>query len=449
MKPGAQPAIVTRRRVLVGAAAVATLIIAVLLLGPDLRSPAGMLLGDGSVDRDIAEIRRDTLRVLVTDHHLVHQRVGVVETGLEYELIERFARKQQLHLKAVPVQWPDSLVPWLERGVGDIVAVGLNGRSPIARRMATTLPYRFVSPVLVTLRPDPACPHRIVEMADVDSAWVSMWSPFAPPYRRFPGDTAIVPDERILFTDTSAYGDAPVVNVALGRVRAALASDAAAYYFAGRMPQLQVGEAMERSAPLVFGTRRGATVLLRLLDAHFSDPDEKEAVAMLVSAYSSPPISDIPASLPSCTLDLPAAMDPMTLAAILFRSGGGASAGKPTPDGADRGQVRAAARYLEELDSLWQATVPDARQRFGFVVASYLEGAGHVMDAQALATALGMDPQQWTCSVERTFTLLALPRYFAHRAVQHGPCPGGATLRRVREVLCTYASTPAALGMAP
>jgi membrane-bound lytic murein transglycosylase F len=89
--------------------------------------------------------------------------------------------------------------------------------------------------------------------------------------------------------------------------------------------------------------------------------------------------------------------------------------------------------------------VPEANERLGFVVASFEVGAGHVLDAQALAGALGLDPQRWTCSVERALTLLAFPRYFRHPAVHHGVCQGGQTLVRVREVLCSYASTPAAL----
>jgi membrane-bound lytic murein transglycosylase MltF len=433
---------------LVGLIAVVTLAGAVLLLAPDARGPMAALLDDASIDRDLDAIRADTLRVLVMDHHLVYQRVGPVETGLEFELIERFARRERLYLKAVPVQWPDSLLPWLARGVGDVVAVGLNGRSPIARKMATTLPYRFVSPVLVTLRRDPLCAAAVEEQPDADSAWVSMWSPFAAAERRSPADATPGPDGRVLFTDTSRYGDASVVNVALGRVRAALVSDAAANFFVGRMPQLRVSGPLNGSVPLVFATRRNARDLLHRLDAHLAEPAEKEAVAMLISAYGSAPTAEEDRPMPGCA-STSAAFDAITLASILFRSAEpSTSVARPLGAGAGA-QLTAAAHYLEELDTTWRRSVPDPRERLYFVAASYVAGAGHVMDAQALAGSMGLDTQRWTCSVERALSLLDIPRYFASPVVSHGLCAGGKALRRVREVVCAYANTAAAVGVPP
>jgi membrane-bound lytic murein transglycosylase F len=101
-------------------------------------------------------------------------------------------------------------------------------------------------------------------------------------------------------------------------------------------------------------------------------------------------------------------------------------------------QLRAAAHYLAELDSIWAPTVPDPTQRLRFVVASYSVGAGHVMDARALAEQLNMDPHRWEGDVERVMTLLALPRYFSLPVVKNGPCRGSDTFIRVREVSCLY-----------
>jgi len=91
--------------------------------------------------------------------------------------------------------------------------------------------------------------------------------------------------------------------------------------------------------------------------------------------------------------------------------------------------------------------VPDPSERLAFVAASYVAGAGHVMDAQALAKALGLDPGHWACHVERALALLSIPRYFTNPVVRHGPCAGGPALVRVREALCAYAATPAGMGL--
>ena len=419
---------------------------AVLLLGPDAQGPGSGLFADGMVSRDLDAIRADTLRVLVMDHHMVYQRVGMVETGLEYEVLERFARKEKIPIKAVPVPHPDSVLTWLQRGRGDIAAVQLNGRSVLARSMGTSLPYRFVSPVLLTLRGDPLCAIAPVDGADPDSAWVSTWSPFAPAERMLPGDVTQGGGERVLFTDTGRYGDAPVVNVALGRVRAAVITDASASYFLGGLPQLAMSEPLAEPVPLVFGMRTNARSLRRRLDDHLADPQEKEAITMLMSAYSTLPTLDRDHVLPGCRCAVERGADHLTLAAILFRSDPDTLPAAETRDD-PRAQLLATAHYLDELDSAWRVTVPDPSERLAFVAASYVAGAGHVMDAQALAKALGLDPGHWACHVERALALLSIPRYFTNPVVRHGPCAGGPALVRVREALCAYAATPAGMGL--
>ena len=101
-------------------------------------------------------------------------------------------------------------------------------------------------------------------------------------------------------------------------------------------------------------------------------------------------------------------------------------------------QVRAAARYFTELDSLWAPLVPDAHQRLRFTAAAYTTGPGHVQDARAIALRMHLDPQRWEGNVERAITLLALPRFFSSPLVEHGPCKGSETFIRVREMVCMY-----------
>lgn len=427
-------------------AAALVLMGAVLLLGPDANGPRTGLFASGSVDRDLDAIRADTLRVLVMDHHMVYQRVGPEETGLEFEVLERFARKEHLPMKVVPVPHPDSVLIWLRRGVGDVAAIQLNGRSMLARNLGTSMPYRYVSPVLLTLRGDPLCAIAPPDGPDPDSAWVSSWSPFAPSERMLPGDVTRTDAERVLFTDTGLYGDAPVVNVALGRVRAAVVTDASASYFLGGLPHLTMSAPLAEPVPLVFGMRANARSLRRHLDDHLADPQEKEAITMLMSAYSSASVLQPDQALPGCRPVLDRGADHLTLAAILFRSEPDTLPEEGTRVD-PRAQLLATAHYLDELDSAWRSSVPGPAERLSFVAASYVAGAGHVMDAQALATELGLDPQQWACHVERALALLSIPRYFRNRVVQHGPCAGGPALVRVREALCAYAATPAGMGL--
>ncbi len=459
----------TRRRFFIGVLAAVILAGAVMVLGPDARRPGGVLSGGELVDRDLDAIMKDTLRVLVIEHHLTYARVQGGETGLEYELLKRMARRLKVPIKAVVVERSDSLLPMLRRGAGDVIAAQLARTGHIAKRLSVTTPYRFVSPVYSVLRTDRVMGLNATFDPLPDTAWVSAWSPFAPATLRFPGSHDGEPgSSRTIFTDTTRFGDNAVINVALGRVKAAILSDASASYFARSFPQLAFSQPVGEPVPLVFAVRPNSRQLLRALDMRINDPKEKDAMSMLMMAYGFEiPERDALGSIP-CTADegeeLPryavhpfvgtvAGNDRDLLAAIAFQNSvsdpdtAGVAQQALDPEGQTRlsapqdmanAQLRAAARYLAELDSIWAPTIADPGQRLRFVVASYTVGAGHVMDARALAQQLSLDPQRWEGDVERAITLLALPRYFSLPIVKNGPCRGGETFIRVREVSCLY-----------
>ncbi len=461
------PAILTKRRLLLGGLAAGIVALAIALLQPDTRQGLNGASPYGEpVDRDLDGIRTDTLRVLVIQHHLVYTRSRGAESGLEFELLERIARDLGVPIKAIVVARPDSLLPMLLRGEGDVVAAHLGQRNPLDRWIIHTVPYRYESPVYATLRPDHVLGINLGDRSEPDTAWVSVWSPFAPRQLRFPGNDGDADlNKRTVFTDTSRFGDQPVINVALGRVRAAIMSDAAAAYFAHRFPQIAFSEPFDDPVPLVFGLRANARQLQRAIDQRLSDPREKEAMAMLMSAYGTHlPERGALGAVP-CTTTEGAALpgydhhphedglsrDWPLLAAIAFQGGLPDTSLIPvealgryrTTDSIEdprlaRAQVDAAARYLAELDSLWRGDVPDPSQRLRFVAAAYNSGPGHVMDACSLAQKLQMDPLRWEGNVERAITLLSLPRYFSDPVVKNGPCKGDEAFIRVREMVCLY-----------
>ncbi len=461
------PAILTKRRLLLGGLAAGIIALAIALLQPDMRQGLSGASPYGEpVERDLDVIREDTLRVLVIQHHLVYTKSKGAESGLEYELLERVAHDLGVAIKAVVVARPDSLLPMLLRGEGDVIAAHLGQRNPFDRWIIHTVPYRYESPVYATLRPDHVLGINVGDRSAPDTAWVSVWSPFAPRELRFPGNDGNADlTKRTVFTDTSRFGDQAVINVALGRVRGAILSDAAAAYFAHRFPQIVFSEPFDAPVPVVFGLRGNARLLQRAIDKRLSDPGEKEAMAMIMSAYGAHlpergPLGAVPCSSPAGAAlsgyddhapEHGLSRDWSLLAAIAFQGGLPDTSLIPvealgryrTLDSiADprlaRAQVDAAARYLAELDSLWRVDVLDPAQRLRFVAAAYNTGPGHVMDACSLAQKLQLDPLRWEGNVERTITLLSLPRFFSDPVVKNGPCKGDEAFIRVREMVCLY-----------
>jgi membrane-bound lytic murein transglycosylase F len=421
------------------------------------------------VKRDLDDIRKDTLRALVIEHPLTYERLRGGETGLEFELLERFARAEGVPLKAIVAPHPDSLLPMLQRGVGDLIAARLSGNNSFGRAIARTHAYRYVSPVIATLRPDRVLgirpdPHP-------DTVWVSCGSPFAQRDRRSPGMEAVAAAEKHqpgIFTDTSAVADMPLINVSLGRIEAALVTSSEAAYAAERFPQLSFKVDEDVSAPLYYGLRRNSPRLRTAIDDWLAATDEKEARTMIMSAYG----SEIPergamgrkrkqavegdpiSPFDSLFQQHAGTHDWELLAAIAFKesrfdsaaisSKGAQGLMQMMPKtaaimGTDsmhlvEGQIQAAAKYLSTLDSIWVRSVPRADERLRFVLAAYNAGPGHVLDAQRLARSLGLDPHRWEGNVERAITLLALPRYFSRPEIQSGPCKGAQTFVYVREV---------------
>lgn len=407
------------------------------------------------VDRDLAMIAADTLRVLVVEHPLTYERFPGGERGAELELLERFARRRKLPLKVLAVA-PDSLLPLLQRGTGDVVAA-LVHRGRFGDAVSCTVPWWHAAPVRVRLRPDRAAE---VEAGDPDTVHVNAFGPWAT-------DSAASPLRR---ADVRT-GTALIEAVAVGELAAALVSDLEARHHAEDLPQLAFEPMDEAPVDLVFAVRRNAVRLREGLDTWLSTPAEQEARALIIAAYG----DRLPRRGPlGATRGRPLTGDSLSpfdalfqekadlmhwdwelLAAIAFKESrfdtaalsvkGAQGLMQMMPATAERlgvdsmqlveGQVHAAAIYLAMLDSLWRRSIPEADERLHFVLAAYNAGPGHVRDAQRLAQELGLDNRRWTGHVERAITLLAFPAYYRRPGITAGRCKGSQTFLYVREVL--------------
>ncbi len=414
------------------------------------------------VDRDLGVIANDTLRVLAVSHPLTYEAFPGGERGMELELLERFARHAKLRL-SVRVVAPDSLLPMLQRGAGDVVAALLDtGR--FGGSVAHTQPWWHVSPVRVRLRPDivASVPDHVP-----DTLLVPARGPWALDTASFlAGVGAHILDAR--------DGAELVAAVALGRTPSALVTDLELRHLAQDLPQLEWDRLDTVRTGLVMAVRRNAPRLRAALDAWFALAEEQEARALIVSAYGPEPIyrgplvgwrvrpvdGDSLSPFDALFREKAGLMrwDWELLAAIAFKESrfdtsarsvrGAQGLMQMMPSTARKlgmdslhlveEQVHAAAVYLALLDSLWRPTVQDVDERLRFVLASYNAGPGHVRDAQVIARSFGLDPLHWTGHVERAITLLALPSYYGRSGVGAGRCQGAQTFYYVREVLALY-----------
>lgn len=424
------------------------------------------------VHRDLSHIQKDTLRVLVLKDPLCWEAHPGGATGLEWELLERFAHWKHLKLAAVPVNDPDTMLRMLQRGDGDVIASQFCPRAPLARYVLSTMPYRSVAPVRAALNVDALVRATLAcrwKNGCTDTLFISRWSPFLGLANAL--DTTL--GKVVLLPDTCT-DDELLTRVSLGRSHAMLLSDAEGKCAAKRLPHVAFAPRLGPSVPLSFAVRTNSPFLLRALNTWLLDQHEGEARSELIASYEGGrltrgPVRTLAAisfgtdsispfdSLFQVHADS-SAFDWKLLAAVAYKesrfdpsvvSSAGASGimqmmpataealGVDTASGVED-HIRAATSYLAVLDTMWRGTVPSKEQRLKFILASYNAGPGHIKDAQRLAGELGLDIHRWDGSVERALLLLARPRFFTRASVKNGYCRGYETFWYVRDVVAAF-----------
>lgn len=100
--------------------------------------------------------------------------------------------------------------------------------------------------------------------------------------------------------------------------------------------------------------------------------------------------------------------------------------------------VRLAAQILRGLNNTFAKRIPNRNERLKFVIAAYNAGAGHVLDAMALAAKHGRDPNQWFGNVEEMLLWKSNPQYYNDPVCRYGYCRGRETVNYVKAVLGRY-----------
>lgn len=456
------------RAELLGSGLFAALLALPLLLGPgpgpDEVEPGS--LSHPAVERDLAQIRHDTLRVLVMADPLTWEKRPAAVTGLEWELLERFAQRRKLPILAIPVGDRDSMLAMLQSGRGDIIAAQLSPEGWAKPYVHFTRLYRYVAANEVFAKNADGQP---LPRADADTLVVSAWSPFLDldgSLRGGPWDLPVkvvdmLPEELLTAT-------------ALGKVQHSLVLDATASLESKRLPLVRFGPREGKSIPLVFAVRSNSLHLQHALDHWLASSRENSVREALFTAYDNGLDTRDPMrrlriltagadSISSFDSLFQVHADSMAwdwklLAAVAFKESrfdttavsykgaGGLMQLMPTTaammgvsdSGGVGGHIQGATRYLDRLDNIWKRDISSPNQRLKFVLASYNAGPGHVKDAQRLAVELGMDPSKWDGHVERTIVLLNRPRYFMGLAARNGYCRGQDTYWYVRDVVSLY-----------
>lgn len=100
--------------------------------------------------------------------------------------------------------------------------------------------------------------------------------------------------------------------------------------------------------------------------------------------------------------------------------------------------IEAAGRVLRDLERTFARRVSDPAERTKFVLAAYNAGLAHILDAIALASKYGKNPQVWEGNVAASLLLKAHPEYYSDSICRAGYFRGRQTVAYVDDVMKFY-----------
>ena len=95
--------------------------------------------------------------------------------------------------------------------------------------------------------------------------------------------------------------------------------------------------------------------------------------------------------------------------------------------------LRGAVQLISKLNRYY-SDITDPDERINFILAAYNGGQGHIDDARALASTLGLDPNRWPGNVAQCVLRLSESRFFNNPAVRHGYMRGSETYNYVNSI---------------
>jgi membrane-bound lytic murein transglycosylase F len=446
------------------------------------------------VRRDLAEIReRGSLVVLAPYNSTTYFLYRGEPLGYEYELLQSFAREQNLALKVVVVADPKSILALLNGGEGDIAAGRLVPTPETEGQVAFTRALYRTEPALVqqeaspdaagegaekALEPGPADPLPEI---DIEARLVSSPAQLA-------GKTVNLP-ERSAYKRTlvelsdEISGDIHVVEmggkiqdetlaqkVARGEVQFTVMQGNLALLKEAEFKNLKVRPVVGRAHGVAWAVRKNSRELAGLLDSWIEEKkngplfdklykkyfvDRRGHLERVASEYltsTTGKLCRFDELLKQHAADL--GWDWRLLAAQTYqesrfepdaRSWAGAGGllqlmprtarefgVRDAFDPADN--VQGAVKFLKWLQEFWADRIPDEGERLKFILASYNTGAGHVEDAQRLAEKYGGNPQVWD-DVSYWLLQKSTQQYSADPVVKFGFCRGMEPVNYVANIL--------------
>jgi len=448
---------------------------------PSVKSSELAVISD-PVDFDLDEIiLNGTLKAIVDNSSTSYFIYKGQPMGYEYELLSLLADELGLKLELIITSNIDEAFEKLNTGEGDIIAYSLTVTKDRRKKVAFTKSHYTVRQVLVQMKPDNWRKMKLHEIEKIlirnqvsligKEIYVRGSSSYLDRLRNLSdeigGDIIILEDQLNLETE------ALIKMVAQGEIKYTIADEDIAMVNATYYPNIDIQTPISFPQQIAWALRRNSKQLKDTIDWWIDKMKRGPVYNVIYTKYfKSPRTTKILARSNYASFsgdNLSPYDDLLKLAADslgwdwrLFASqayqeskfnakaiswAGARGLMQMMPaTGLDYGakdllnpeqNIFAAIKFLSYLNQTWKDRVANQSDLIKFVLASYNVGVGHVIDARALATKYGKDPELWE-NVEEFLLKKSQPKYFKDPVVKSGYCRGEEPVNYVKEILKRY-----------
>lgn len=386
--------------------------------------------------------------------------------GFEYDLLKRFAEELGVDLEMVIVQNMDSILPYLNRGVGDLAAANLTITQQRSEDVSFSKPILTTSQVLIQRLPARwyQLPRKVLDTVMLrDTSQLigktitvrlgsSFYERMTELNRRMGGGIHIeattgqttewlikavsqgeidytVADEHIALLNKAYY---PNIDVQLAL------SDEDSIGWAVPSPSTELRDTLNDWLERFRGTKSFAMIELKYFKARTQQKRRMQSAYNSVEGGKISPYDELlkqqaqrmgwdwrllAAMVKKESNFNPRAQSPfgacglMQLMPATAHHYGADSIFDPVEN------VHAGVSYLMKVNRFWEQQIADSTERIAFVLASYNAGLGHVKDAQRLAIKYGQNDRDWEV-VSHYLSLKSRPDFYRDPVVKHGYCRG-------------------------
>lgn len=450
--------------------------------GPDKKNSKLADKAETPVAYDLPQIIDDGVLRVITTYSPTGYFIYKGQTmGFEYELFKRLANHLQVRLEVVLARNVDSVIPMLNRGEGDIIALGYTITSDRKEFVDFTEPYLITHQALVQKKPDN---WRKMTLDQIDETLVKDVTELigdtisvrknSSYYRRVKELSNEIGGEVHINILPGSMSDEEIIQkVATGEIRYSVIDYNKAAIHKSYFPVIDVGTPVSLSQRIGWAVRKTSPELLNTINEGLVEIKSKPDYNVIYRKYyenrkyfnrrldseyytgATGKFSKYDEMVKKYSKDL--GWDWILVKSLIYqesmfrnnrKSWSGAQGLMQLMPGTAQElgvsdlndpeqNIKAGSLYLKQMHGYWEQ-IPDSIQRIKFAMASYNCGYGHVRDAQRLAEKYGKDSLSWDNGVDYFVKNLSNPDYFNDPVVKYGYARGSEPYDYVRDIFERY-----------